>query len=48
MKQKKEHNEPEFEVENCGCECTKEGNESEWEWTPDEGVYKCSGCGEVQ
>jgi hypothetical protein len=46
---KREHKpQPVYEAEDIGCECNDAGMESEWEWTPDQGAYVCSGCGEVQ
>ncbi len=40
--------EPIHEPEDIGCDCTEAGIESEWDWHPDQGVYVCNGCGEVQ
>ena len=37
-----------YEVEDCGCECTEAGIESEWVWDKEGGYYQCSGCGNVQ
>jgi hypothetical protein len=45
--------EPTFEVEDIGCQCNNEeqedgGYDSEWEWSEDQDVYVCTGCGDVQ
>ncbi len=37
-----------YDAEDCGCSCTEDGVESEWEWDETKGCYVCSGCGEVQ
>ena len=39
---------PWYDAEDCGCECTKAGIESEWEWIEEFGYYMCSGCGAAQ
>ncbi|WP_316207465.1 hypothetical protein [Bradyrhizobium sp. SZCCHNR3118] len=41
-------NDPTYEAEDSGCSCNEAGMESEWEWIPDQHVYVCNGCGEVQ
>jgi len=43
-----ERKEPWYEVEDCGCQCTEDGFESQWEWDYDEQCYVCSSCGDVQ
>ena len=37
---------PNYEAEDSGCSCI--GVESEWEWDARQGLYVCSGCGDVQ
>lgn len=37
-----------YEAEDCGCDCTEDGYESEWEWDDSQDCYVCSGCGELQ
>ena len=37
-----------YDAEDCGCACTEEGVESEWEWDADLGCYVCNGCGDQQ
>jgi hypothetical protein len=48
-----EEKEPTFEAEDIGCQCNEdcddeEGYDSEWEWTPSQGCYVCTGCGDIQ
>lgn len=40
--------EPIFEPEDVGCQCTDVGIDSEWDWDPDQSVFRCGGCGDVQ
>lgn len=40
--------EPIFEPEDIGCECTENGIDSEWVWDEAQGVYVCQGCRAVQ
>jgi hypothetical protein len=40
--------EPVCEAEDIGCQCTEAGIESEWDWSAEQSVYVCNGCGDVQ
>jgi hypothetical protein len=40
--------EPVCEAEDIGCSCNDAGIESEWDWSEEQQVYVCNGCGEVQ
>jgi hypothetical protein len=40
--------EPICEAEDIGCDCTEAGVESEWDWSVEQQVYVCNGCGQVQ
>jgi hypothetical protein len=40
--------EPIYEVEDNGCQCTKEGIDSEWNWDKNQECWVCSGCGDTQ
>ena len=39
---------PGYEAEDIGCSCNDSGIESEWEWSPSNQAYICTGCGEIQ
>ena len=41
-----ETNEPWYDAEDIGCDCTENNIESEWERSSEDGVYYCTGCGE--
>ena len=40
--------EPDVELDDIDCACTEDGIDSDWEWLPDQHVWICNGCGEVQ
>ncbi len=47
--EKYDESEPQYECDyEYPCQCTEDGIEGEWSWSPDDECWVCQGCGDTQ